>query len=1009
MKKVLHCLLCLIFASALHAQKSDTSKTYVQTMDSLFSEIDKRLITTGILYDRVVPFARLDEFQPNDTSGFNHFRQAWSELNRASYAPDFAGWQTLKEKLERNLDHHVVDVGIIHARFQTVERGSDGQVKHLRMENGRFKNVSGKNPFTAKEVLLVAPLKERVWGSNITFRFTEDYWLKKSVNGLKKLEADLGNDKWQTIVNEGWLITNELSESYSHSGEQLLRFKATLSDGSELEIQSTLQVTVPSQQAVLLSDGPIKNGEVKASIAFRGYDESVAIRGKNKYRIFYHKTGGNTSQRLVKPILIIDGFDPKDERQIEFNDPGQHPDKESLYELMEYDHGGTQRNLVETLRLQGYDVVVVNHHKYTADENGKVIVGGGDYIERNAMVLIKLIQNLNVELAQNGSNEELVIIGPSMGGLISRYALTYMEKNNMPHNTRLWVSFDSPHLGANIPIAVHQMAYQFGIKGENENSKDTFLDQLQSVAARQMLIEQMERGSSQSIYNHALNNSATFRTRFFNALNSNGLPGSSGFPINLRKIALINGSLLGQRTHTPRERFIDMYAKEFFTKLVEVKLNFMGNPGESVKTFQGKVPGYDAPSMTVINKNPRGSMDVVPGATYNTGEIIYSELKTATDVKAYWFGLKFIDLAVTWNKHLDNHSFIPTASSLAFKNQDFNWNSAYKRNLVCTGEIPFDSYYGPQRNEEHITLTQSNVDWVTEEIKGNEQLPVVHINASDITGPANICNNQTTTFSFSSCEIPGPANWQASPAFQVLSKSTNSITVQANSSYRGKTFIIASFNNGITIKKEVWVGPPKQAHYSDLYVLGNKGVNPITLAGEGIYTFEIESVTGATSYSWDLPSGFSFNGGTPNGVQARIKTSPQSGTHKLKVYPKNQCGNNGTGYQYLDVRIPGGGGGNPICPNPPCQVPHPHIAISPNPTDGHVLISLEHPDSVERYFAATKENLNVIVTELSGEEIYHGTLDKSGLNINLNNSKSGVYVVRVTGKGFEFQSKLIIK
>ena len=80
-----------------------------------------------------------------------------------------------------------------------------------------------------------------------------------------------------------------------------------------------------------------------------------------------------------------------------------------------------------------------------------------DYIERNALTHVALYQHLNNTLFSNGSSEKLVIVGPSMGGQMSRYALAYMEKHNIPHNTRLWVSIDSPHLGANIPIGIQSM------------------------------------------------------------------------------------------------------------------------------------------------------------------------------------------------------------------------------------------------------------------------------------------------------------------------------------------------------------------------------------------------------------------------------------------------------------------------------------------------------------------------------------------------------------------------
>ena len=48
-----------------------------------------------------------------------------------------------------------------------------------------------------------------------------------------------------------------------------------------------------------------------------------------------------------------------------------------------------------------------------------------------------------------------------MGGLIARYGLSFMEQNSMNHETRLYISFDSPHLGANIPVSFQYLINYF--------------------------------------------------------------------------------------------------------------------------------------------------------------------------------------------------------------------------------------------------------------------------------------------------------------------------------------------------------------------------------------------------------------------------------------------------------------------------------------------------------------------------------------------------------------------
>ena len=74
-------LLLFIFSISAKAQE----KTYTETIDSVLISVDKKQMKTNILYlyDRVFPFANMK--QTKDTTDFEYFRQAYSELYRASY------------------------------------------------------------------------------------------------------------------------------------------------------------------------------------------------------------------------------------------------------------------------------------------------------------------------------------------------------------------------------------------------------------------------------------------------------------------------------------------------------------------------------------------------------------------------------------------------------------------------------------------------------------------------------------------------------------------------------------------------------------------------------------------------------------------------------------------------------------------------------------------------------------------------------------------------------------
>lgn len=75
-----------------------------------------------------------------------------------------------------------------------------------------------------------------------------------------------------------------------------------------------------------------------------------------------------------------------------------------------------------------------------------------------------------------------------MGGQTSRYALAYLEKQGIPHNTRLWISIDSPHLGANIPLG-DQALLLASRKGKVLKQQIFYDIQLNSAAARQQIID----------------------------------------------------------------------------------------------------------------------------------------------------------------------------------------------------------------------------------------------------------------------------------------------------------------------------------------------------------------------------------------------------------------------------------------------------------------------------------------------------------------------------------------
>ena len=332
----------------------------------------------------------------------------------------------------------------------------------------------------------------------------------------------------------------------------------------------------------------------------------VICFGEGEYQIFFGDDANEVQRTsLKKPIIILDGFDPGDTRKID-NGSG------SIVDLI--DNQGNEANMNE-FKKAGFDVVILNFPNYPIRTENKSVFnpttnqyvtistdiyrdGGADYIERNANVLKALITKLNGKLVANGSTEKLKIIGPSMGGLISRVALTQMEQANQNHNTDIWVSFDSPHLGANIPVGLQ---YFFNYMELDQ------VEMLKTPAARQMLLTQV------------VEQTYTTRNTFNNLLNTLGFPSNT-----TRNLALVNGSINGTRQGAPKTTMLDVDVK-----IVKTILGSLGR--YKIKTFAthdgGRHKIFERYKRALFFKNThaaylidntgKGSLDNSPGGTYD--------------------------------------------------------------------------------------------------------------------------------------------------------------------------------------------------------------------------------------------------------------------------------------------------------------------------------------------------------------------------------------------------------
>lgn len=416
---------------------------------------------------------------------------------------------------------------------------------------------------------------------------------------------------------------------------------------------------------------------ITATISYQGGTAS------GYYKVF----PGFNNSFIDKPIIITDGIDPVD------SEPGGSRKIDEIYAFI--NKPTSSGNLADRLRNEGYDIIILDF------ENG------ADYIQRNAFVVVELVNFIN---SQKSGNHQLVIGGPSMGGLVVRYALAYMEDNSMSHETNMYLSFDAPHRGANIPLS-------FQLWSSDRYGTDPFnvslitwpiFKAISTNAAKQMLMvhhsASLHNSSDGKLHPNQLYTSFFSELRSFN----NG----AGYPCQTKNVAISNGSV--SVTTTDQGRRIGVPQKDdngdYVNPGVEA-INF-SIPGTLVYQRTMEWDGFGTDEVyarlstfqgDLITKVPRYSpgIDGAPGGYGDVWQQTHDEIQAAGGSSILY---------------VPRNSFIPTVSSLDFNTSDLYYPLG-DEGADLINQIPFDDFFAPTGdNRDHIAVFVDTADWLYDQI-----------------------------------------------------------------------------------------------------------------------------------------------------------------------------------------------------------------------------------------------------------------------------------------------------
>jgi hypothetical protein len=239
---------------------------------------------------------------------------------------------------------------------------------------------------------------------------------------------------------------------------------------------------------------------------------------------------------VTNPLIFVEGIDPSTDALPNGAISANNMYAELIASVYTPIGQTATTNLITQIQALGYDIIILN------------FTDGGDYIQRNAYVLEELIHTINRTV---GEDAQPVVVGYSMGGVVARYALAHIEAQGLRHWCPLFVSFDSPQQGANVPLGLQAFTQIGSIASSADAALEYAVANLNCQAARQLLRYRLSSAFESDLSPLQKNQEYV---DFFTELTS--LNECFGFPTQCRNIAISLGSGQG----VPQSYTVDLNA-----------------------------------------------------------------------------------------------------------------------------------------------------------------------------------------------------------------------------------------------------------------------------------------------------------------------------------------------------------------------------------------------------------------------------------------------------------------
>lgn len=805
----------LLLGAPAYAQTTDSLR---QAVDHIFAPLDKTQVPVPYLAEYGTRLASLTPFNGTLTDSSVATLTMWrmlyaslgsSNVGRPSPLPLLPDLNTA---LAAQVAAAPAAIPLLVQCLPYATLRPDARTAGLLVaRNGQLYDVPNRpaSPYLLRTLFAAVPATPIARTGAVSFVFAPGLHVHAGGTGtgrVRALSLDFGDGRgFQTAA---WNVP--LSAAYCSAGTKRVKVRLTYALSDATAVGSSDGESLPPAVPTVTYDSWFDLTVQTANCVANRYDQKDVLElvhtfdpvpgvhsgGKAYVRFGGDRVAGTRTpgdRTIRRPLIVAEGYDGF------YAAPSVYKFNYDVEDFSNSLKGGGIYSQLENAagNVAGYDIVFLDY------------TNGTDDIRRNAALFKEVVRWVNSQkVGGTATGEQNVVLGISMGGLVARYALADMAKNpnvvngvnqNDPH-TRLLVTHDSPHQGANTPLGIQMLTRQAAAtvaaqyvrvfnNALNAISNPVFYsalavfpelqqadDLLDAPATQQLLVVRALRNGTGPLAQFGAAYNSFLATDYRNMIS---LPAGQSFPY--RFVATSLGSECGRELLAPYSELVRVERRGYLGVIglttgyrTEIIVNAMPVAGRverlsSLRIWnETHVLGVSTGRLYLTNfvyhspsSNPT-AWDGLPGGT--------QPVRANLDVQQGSSYFDRLELVFVWgsasNTRLaDEFSFVPRYSALDVLSKDASslvgvytnnaTNGSASRATAVVAQAAFPTSSGTKYNYPHPFFPGRQAQWIFNEMQrpynGNSN-PAGCVSSgclapADITfsGPGTICTNATYT------------------------------------------------------------------------------------------------------------------------------------------------------------------------------------------------------------------------------------------------------------------------